>query len=272
MFSRSVTSCVFAVLGTLFTPASPANCYYPNGDIETSHSACNESADVSACCNPGDLCLSNGYCFQQFGAWADRVARGSCTDSTWESNSCPYYCSDGRLSSERILTQLAVQTFTGVSLYLAWENVSTLSSGFCCLNAYDISTNSCQTESHGTNTPFSLDAGATIYYRTDGSTTLPSNLIASITVTNGTSTITVTVGVTANHTDIVTVAASIAVPLGILLLLATTSAIVFWRKYKHMKKQDEQQISTDAQTQPQINMLQGHPAPLAYNPTPQELG
>jgi len=102
MFSRSVTSCVFAVLGTLFTPASPANCYYPNGDIETSHSAYNESADVSACCNPGDLCLSNGYCFQQFGAWADRVARGSCTDSTWESNSCPYYCSDGRLSSMKI--------------------------------------------------------------------------------------------------------------------------------------------------------------------------
>src|SRR6266480_4954853 len=133
------------------------------------------------------------------------------------------------ISSERLLTRLAVQTFTGVSLYLAWEKGSTLSSGFCCLNAYDISTNSCQTESHGTYNPFSLHASTAIYNRTDGSTTLPSSLIASITtVTNRTSTVTVTV--TANHTDIATVAASIAVPLGIMLLLVTTSAIVFWRK------------------------------------------
>ncbi len=92
---------MFTIFSTLFTLASPANYYYPNGDIKTSHSACNESAEVSTCCNPGDLCLSNGYCFQQFRPWGDRVTHGSCTDLTWESNSCPYYCSDGRLSLKK---------------------------------------------------------------------------------------------------------------------------------------------------------------------------
>lgn len=170
------------------------------------------------------------------------------------------------------LTPSIVQIFTGVSLFLAWE---TPSSGFCCQLAYDISTNSCRAETHGTSEPFSLDAGTAIYNRTDGSTMLPLNLIASastVTIGSTTATVTVTTSVGTNHRGITTVATSIAVPLGVLLLLAIIAIIITYRKYVAMRRRNVELMRSSTQTPSSVNMLQGYPAPQPYNSIPQELG
>lgn len=39
------------------------NCYYPGGKLVERDSPCNPTADHSSCCDPGDVCLSNGLCF-----------------------------------------------------------------------------------------------------------------------------------------------------------------------------------------------------------------
>ena len=55
---------------------------------------------------------------------------------------------------------LTVQTFTSVSIYLAFESVPTETSGFCCQQAYNVSTQLCPDETHGSYDPFPLDSGA----------------------------------------------------------------------------------------------------------------
>ena len=71
-------------------------CYYPDGSISTGDIPCNSAAagnSVSACCGQSDICLDNGLCFVQESS--PTVARGSCTDETWQSLQCAQYCSDG---------------------------------------------------------------------------------------------------------------------------------------------------------------------------------
>ncbi|KAN0095759.1 hypothetical protein V8E51_016470 [Hyaloscypha variabilis] len=226
--SRFATAFAYLIFYFSGLVSSVLNCYYPNAASASPHTPCDESAETSACCNPGDLCLSNGYCFQQFGAWANRLARGSCTDSTWSSSICPQFCDD-------------VQTFTGVSIYLAFEDVPTLTSGFCCQRAYNVSTQLCEAETHGSYDPFALVSGTAIYNRANGSTLPPSTIVSS---SNVTTTVTVTATASPRSTNITTVAAGIAVPLGVLLILATIGLILFWRKYRILKSTGATHLAT----------------------------
>lgn len=145
---------------------------------------------------------------------------------------------------------LTVQTFTSVSIYLAFENVPTGTSGFCCQQAYNVSTQLCQDETHGSYDPFPLDSGTAIYDRSNGSTLPPSTTTSSTSststsVVNGTTTVKVTVtasaGASSNNTT--TVAVGIAVPLGVLLVLAIIGCIFFWRKYKSLNTAGAQQVA-----------------------------
>lgn len=82
----------------LTTARAAKTCYYPDG-TPGPYTPCDESAEESACCDPGDACLSNGYCFQQgngTAAWYLRLARGMCTN--WSSPECQnLYCKDSML-------------------------------------------------------------------------------------------------------------------------------------------------------------------------------
>lgn len=64
---------------------------YPDDDI---YIPCNQTAvdngGHSACCAPGDRCLTNGLCTNDPGGnvyWRD-----GCTDRTWKDPACPNYC------------------------------------------------------------------------------------------------------------------------------------------------------------------------------------
>ena len=74
---------------SVVTLATMATCYWPDHSI-SDYTACNSTADRSAsqCCAPGDECTATGFCY---GA-SNSLYRGSCTDPTWKSYSCPYFC------------------------------------------------------------------------------------------------------------------------------------------------------------------------------------
>lgn len=78
-----------------FAALSLNSCYFPDGSPADTDVPCNPSWSESACCGAGWDCLANGtVCIPSKddpGAVAD-AARGSCTDITWQSVSCPLVC------------------------------------------------------------------------------------------------------------------------------------------------------------------------------------
>lgn len=70
-------------------------CYWPNGkSADNKTTPCNTSAESSHCCGPDDACLSNGYCLQTRGVFANRLGRAACTDPSLPSLYCASYCTD----------------------------------------------------------------------------------------------------------------------------------------------------------------------------------
>lgn len=94
--------CLFADISI----ASNTTCYFPDG-LESRGSPCNPTADVSACCGPGFVCLGNGLCTpgpNDRKTYDYKFYRSSCTDSTWKSSACPNFCL-GRKCSHSILSK-----------------------------------------------------------------------------------------------------------------------------------------------------------------------
>lgn len=67
-------------------------CYSPNGKLAASDFPCFLAQDTSACCGAGGVCLSNGLCEPVNAVGVSEIIRGTCTDPTWTSSSCPQYC------------------------------------------------------------------------------------------------------------------------------------------------------------------------------------
>ncbi|EFQ27716.1 uncharacterized protein GLRG_02860 [Colletotrichum graminicola M1.001] len=71
-------------------------CYYPDSSIAPNDTPCQDRTAESVCCGQGYACLSNGMCqatgreLQKGGA--TELVRGSCTDRSWRSSSCPLFC------------------------------------------------------------------------------------------------------------------------------------------------------------------------------------
>ncbi|KAJ5182819.1 hypothetical protein N7492_000435 [Penicillium capsulatum] len=65
-------------------------CYYPAGNEGPGNVPCTDD-DVTHCCGPGNICLSNGYCLDVSQPYL--IARGACTSKTWASG-CPTHCQD----------------------------------------------------------------------------------------------------------------------------------------------------------------------------------
>jgi hypothetical protein len=72
-------------------------CYFPDADIAVNDTPCT-SNNVSICCQTNATCLENGLCFDPFGSAVGGYIRGSCTDKSWQSVSCPQYCTYGEFS------------------------------------------------------------------------------------------------------------------------------------------------------------------------------
>ncbi|KAF2271176.1 hypothetical protein CC78DRAFT_528091 [Lojkania enalia] len=84
--------CPLAV-AALVSSSLAQTCYFPNGNVVPSDTACNPNALVSACCFDGQACLSNGLCVSDpHDETLARTHRGTCTDKNWKSGNCPRHC------------------------------------------------------------------------------------------------------------------------------------------------------------------------------------
>lgn len=71
------------------------DCFYPNGaPAATDDHPCSSDASDghSTCCPLNWQCLSNGLCYLENEGY---LGRYTCTDSTWQSDSCPKICLHG---------------------------------------------------------------------------------------------------------------------------------------------------------------------------------
>src|SRR5271170_7023052 len=82
----------FSLVRLLAAGAAAQTCYYLDGSVASSDTACNATASFSACCSAYDYCLTNNLCFSYT---AQVLRRGSCTDPTWKAPQCAKYCVSG---------------------------------------------------------------------------------------------------------------------------------------------------------------------------------
>ncbi|KAF2720433.1 hypothetical protein K431DRAFT_90742 [Polychaeton citri CBS 116435] len=202
-------------------------CYLPDHSPAFNHTPCNAQAQDSWCCHVDDICLDNGYCFQQSAWWSNRLGRGSCTDRTWGSPACPYYCGD-------------VATDNTVSIYLAYD---THNGAFCCGENYDLDSKACPTGTRSSNSPFDLEQSNIVWNRTDGSV-LENGTVARV---SGVSQTTVTVTTTPSsegqqhQSNVGSVAAGIAVPLAIVAIASLVASGILFKKNRQMRQELAQQ-------------------------------
>ena len=87
------TYCMIVICGLRVVNGT---CYWPDGTIPEpqryNQVPCNMTASGahSACCEFGDLCAQNGFCWGGDGV----MYRGSCTDPSWISDQCCQQCRD----------------------------------------------------------------------------------------------------------------------------------------------------------------------------------
>lgn len=81
-----------------FLSGAHAACYYPSGRMSPNDTPCRDDTTHSTCCGQGYICLSNGMCqateTELAKEGASEYVRGSCTDKSWRSSSCPLFCID----------------------------------------------------------------------------------------------------------------------------------------------------------------------------------
>ena len=84
-----------ALLSLSFISSVSCICYYPDGGVSNQDVPCTDSAN-STCCGQGYACLSNLICMLTAATpspvGVTGYIRGSCTDQSWESDSCPLFC------------------------------------------------------------------------------------------------------------------------------------------------------------------------------------
>ena len=155
--------------------------------------------------------------------------RGTCTDNSFQSSSCPQRCSD-------------VDKDIGTNV---WEAFIDNQSEFCC-GGFDPSQGTCNATSLGSNTPFGLPVAAVIWNWTDGSTlplntnadaiihSKPTNISQSQSNDGAVVQLQPSSSPCPNHDA--AIGAGVGVPLGILLLIAVATALLEMFKRKRLEK------------------------------------
>ena len=72
-------------------------CYDMDGTVLAGDRPCNPDSRYSQCCGLYWTCLENGMCASAntsalTGQDADTLMRATCTDVTWNSDTCPHFC------------------------------------------------------------------------------------------------------------------------------------------------------------------------------------
>ncbi|KAN0101552.1 hypothetical protein V8E51_012062 [Hyaloscypha variabilis] len=118
---RNILLSVITFLALALTALAAApQCFYPDGvTVEPNHTPCNTTQVDSACCLPQDSCTAQGLCL----GTSNFNYRGSCTDKTWRSNSCPQTCR---------LDPFTKQPFAGQTPIISCSGPGAIPNEFCC--------------------------------------------------------------------------------------------------------------------------------------------
>ncbi|PSN70932.1 hypothetical protein BS50DRAFT_618095 [Corynespora cassiicola Philippines] len=211
---RVLLSTIFAF--SCLASAASNSCYYPSGK-ENRGRPCFPDADVSVCCGPTFVCLSNGLCSpgpDTRRAYAYKYYRSGCTDPTWSSSSCPQFCAGPGHDLD-----------AGEGLQSCGNNK------FCCRENYDCCTNS-------TNI-FDLSVGNIV-------TTIPRPVSATATSSPATST-----GRSQNSNT--SLAIGLGVGLGVAtLLIIILATLLILRRRKNKRPHTESSQILDSSLHPRV--------------------
>ncbi|KAE9369220.1 hypothetical protein N431DRAFT_413025 [Stipitochalara longipes BDJ] len=118
---RNILLSIVAFLAlALTTEAAAPQCFYPDGvTVEPNHTPCNTTQVDSACCLPQDSCTAQGLCL----GTSNFNYRGSCTDKSWQSNSCPQTCR---------LDPFTKQPFGAQTPIISCSGPGAIPNEFCC--------------------------------------------------------------------------------------------------------------------------------------------
>lgn len=201
----------------------PSNCYMPSRILSPGDSPCNALADVSACCQPNDVCLDNGYCLSVGGTVPNVISRGSCTDPTFSSKPCPQMCDE-------------VNPNGGAPLII----IATGGEATYCCGGYNSVSNTCNATTNGSNAPFLLPNGRMITNRTDGST-LPLGQVlaapAAAATVSAPATASPLASSTSGFSNRVVLVVGIVIPFTVLLLAALGGIWYLWRALQRSRQQ-----------------------------------
>jgi hypothetical protein len=104
-------------------------CYTPDGTIAENNFAC--SPDLDVCCGLNAVCLSNLLCYDPKQSFVQGFNRGTCTDPTWQSSSCPTFCDQCKSPTKEAWLMQLVNRNSGT------EVISCGSNGWCCDGLYN---------------------------------------------------------------------------------------------------------------------------------------
>ena len=222
-------------------PSTSSLCYFPNGNVSNGL-ACHPTAEASVCCGDGVACLSNGVCEHLSDSSSSSVAatyytRGTCTDSSWKSASCPQFCQKENPDGVMLLSNCTTD-----GIWCCGTN-----DGSCCENTGSLVNLgngrpettlgfvAFSTSTAGPSASSSLQDTATSTENTQP-TISPSSIIATTTSSSSTAA-TPTTSTTSTNTTAVKVGAGVGIPLG--LLLAGALAYMLFLRRKHARDRND---------------------------------
>ncbi|CRL25370.1 unnamed protein product [Penicillium camemberti] len=202
----------------LIVPIKAASqCYYPNGD-ESEDTPCFLDGDVSHCCSPSAICLTNKLCLFLDDPY--QLSRGSCTSPDWRSANCPTICKDAQQSSGAAVVPL---------------DTPGPETQYCCNSLFANTTSGdliCGYVKDSPQTPFTVASGTAIPGVAALSDLMKRSNDTSPTVTNDTSTARNGSCIASNDSNNVSIGAGVGVPLGVIALLSIGWALWERRKRK----------------------------------------
>jgi len=109
---------IFLSSSTTRALTATSRCYNPDGSLAASGNyPCFLGQENSPCCGGGQVCEASGLCKVPDSVGVSDLIRGTCTDSSWQSNECPQYC---------------LQATTGGTNLISCQNVTSSDLDFCC--------------------------------------------------------------------------------------------------------------------------------------------
>ncbi|CAJ2506328.1 Uu.00g004580.m01.CDS01 [Anthostomella pinea] len=200
-----------------------SQCYDVSGNLKSTMSPCDPSADVSVCCSDSDYCLDNGLCLDAGGDNMFTVQ--GCSSKTWEAP-CRQYCPDEGQTSNWYQVLTLCSTNQRVSAeYCCGENST------CCSET-------------ASESLITLPIATSVFHATDAVSTESSTTPTQSASTTGTEAPegqdSAATSSTASHDDsrAVAIGLGVGIPLGLALTAALVLLGCLLRRNRNLQSQN----------------------------------